>query len=558
MDITKENKMYHTTTSQPEEKTNTTCNTCNTGEHADVFCLDCKEHLCHSCHTSHQAFKAMKHHKVVSIEGLRSGKVVPLSGIDIEDQHCNVHDGEIKRFYCETCVKLVCRDCVVVKQCCRDHRYVTLSEAANKHTKSLTKLLDKSKEKEKECQDAIRETEKVEEDFKNAARAYREAVGKMRGEYIKMLEQIFTQQENDLKIIEVEKAQELYGIKTDLLSKLDQMKSAIELVTTVTQMGTEYDIVSKFTSLSQDLERLIRSQPIPADDSLGQIQIKIPLIYFHSTKPWKHVGKFTTKPWVYYPLGITIHPDGDIAVASPRNVQVFSRAGGLLYSFKAASCDQVIVTPDKKYLLNALDGLSCFDFPNKQKSAIQILDDTKQSINPVSLGVDPNGQIIAASGSSNGSHATWFGLISSMILTSSQEEPQISIHQPDGSFIRSFKPTAYPRHIAMTSDKDIIATLDNDSLQLMDYSGNNIRILAPPHDVQKWLPQNVCCDKNNLFVVNAGEPLAVYRYTISGIYLGLVALLENFQPPVDIAISPDGTELFALDKKAGCVQIYKE
>ena len=48
---------------------------------------------------------------------------------------------------------------------------------------------------------------------------------------------------------------------------------------------------------------------------------------------------------------------------------------------------------------------------------------------------------------------------------------------------------------------------------------------------------------NNLFVVNHGDPMAVYAYTISGIYLGLVASLEGFQPPIDVAYSADGVGL---------------
>ncbi len=526
-----------------DEMTGTTCTTCNIGQSANVFCLDCKEHLCQSCHTSHKAFRAMRHHKIVAIEDLKSGTVVPLSSISpTEDQHCSKHEGETKRFYCKTCVKLVCRDCVVMKNCCRDHQYITLSEAAQEQTNNLKRLLDQGKAKQRQCEDAILETEKVEDDFKTAARACQESVGKMRGEYIAMLERILSTHENDLRMIEIEKSQKLYSLKTDLATQLDRVKHAIDVATAVTKMGTDYEIVSRFRSLSQDLQRLIRSQPVLPDDSLSQINVRIPIVTFHSSTPWRNKEKFNPKSRVYYPRAIAIHSDGDIAVASTRNVQVFSRAGSLLYTFKAAASSQVIVTSDKKYLLNTPEGISCFDFPNKHKSTIQITDDRNQMINPASIAVDPNGHIIAASGSSEGSQS-WFGYVSSMIITSTHQEPRISIHQPDGAFISSFKTGANTRYVAVTANHDIVATTDDNSLQLMNYSGNNIRILAPPPDVQRWFPHNVYCHMNNLFVVNHGDPMAVYAYTISGIYLGLVASLEGFQPPIDVAYSADGVGL---------------
>ena len=547
---TGDSKQHH------EDKDYITCSTCKaSGTSATVYCLDCKEHLCQNCHASHQSFKALKDHKVISIKDHQSGAIPPLWDSK-EDQHCSEHDGELKRFYCNTCVKLICRDCVVVKKCCRDHQYVTLTEAAKKQTSRLVELLQKSRGKAKECQDAIQETEEVEKDFKAAAGASKEAVSQLRAEYVSMMEQIFAMHENELKTTEAKKAQQLDQIKTDLQSKLEKIQSAIDLGTKVSQMGTDFEIATRFTSLSGDLQKIISSQPVPADSGLGQIKINIPIISFQSSKPWNYVGKFTTTPRVYSPHGITIHHDGDIAIASSKNVQVFSRDGSLLYSFKSPQSHQITVTPDKKYILSAQDGTTYYDFHRKQESQMSILDDSMQPINPISLAIDSDGKLITASGDIKGT-PSWIGLITAMIVQSSHQPPKISIHQPDGSFISSFTPDAIPRQLDVTPNHDIIVTLDNDSVQLIDYTGNNIRTLASPPEVDQWLPQNVCCGKNNLFIVNAGEPMAVHRYTISGIYLGVVISLEDVQMPVDVAVSPDDLEVFVINRKAGCVQIYK-
>ena len=136
----------------------TVCSYCDTSEKpATAHCLDCKESMCETCRLSHTKIKALQDHQVVPIEDVESGKI-KMS----EKKYCTKHEGEPNKFYCETCEKLVCRDCIVMKQCCRDHDYVTLQEAAAKQADNVKKALEMCKKTEAKIHDKIKEIEKVE------------------------------------------------------------------------------------------------------------------------------------------------------------------------------------------------------------------------------------------------------------------------------------------------------------------------------------------------------------------------------------------------------------
>ena len=98
------------------------CGNCNLNK-ATAYCMECKEFFCKSCHTAHDTNKG--DHKVVSTEDLRSGRVMlPVT----TDQRCKDHEGEIRRCYCVTCGKLVCRDCFVQDH--RQHQIINLKEVS--------------------------------------------------------------------------------------------------------------------------------------------------------------------------------------------------------------------------------------------------------------------------------------------------------------------------------------------------------------------------------------------------------------------------------------------
>ncbi len=91
----------------------------------------------------------------------------------------------------------------------------------------------------------------------------------------------------------------------------------------------------------------------------------------------------------------------------------------------------------------------------------------------------------------------------------------------------------------------------------MSYSGTICRMMKSPQGVIKWDPSTVCCSKENeIFVVNDGDPKAVYRYTVDdNECLGCV--ITGLNNPGGIAISEDGQQLFVTEREQSVVKIFQ-
>ncbi|XP_072041319.1 E3 ubiquitin-protein ligase TRIM71-like [Amphiura filiformis] len=532
------------------------CGNCNLKK-ATSYCMDCKEFFCQTCNATHNALKTHKDHQVVSIEDVRSGKVM-LPVTASEDQKCKDHDGETKKFYCETCGKLVCRDCIMLGHC--QHQVISLEEASEKQVAKLKDLSKGSEDLRKECKVAIKKTEDVEKSLAAASKEVKKNLERVRNEYYKQVDAILKKHEVDARSVEVKNAKELGHIKETLQTTLAKLESACDLATRVTQTGSDYDITSVFPTLSASLEEMNEmTKPEAASVSLGYVEFRAPdtvdipdVFSVLSIKPqtlvlkpgdkWVQSGQFSTRPGLRYPWGIAVNKDGDIAVTNGHNktCKVFSKDGKVKYTFQGpfdVDVYKIASTADNKYILPGKGKILFYDSQGKRLNypKASTYDNDNEPCNPFAFAVDTTGMIVA-------------GLMGSTI----------SIHHGNGQFISKFKAPSQPRWLAITAKGDIaVSSYDDKTIRLMDYSGNNVRVVQPPEEVTEWKPHGVCCSKHGeIFVVNCGNPKAVYRYTADGDqYLGCVITGLNY--PMGIAISEDGQQLFLVEHLQHSVKIFQ-
>ena len=253
----------------------TTCSNCNLpGKTATVRCLDCEEFYCPTFHASHNSFKAMKDHKVVNIEDLRAGKIV-LPVTSSKGRKCEDHDDETKKFYCQTCRMTICRDCIILNH--RDHQYVSLKEASKKEVSKLKDLAKESQDLKDKCRDAIRKTEDVGKTLADASKEVRRSLQRVKNEYQKQLDAIFKKHEAELESLEVRRVEELDRIKGALQTTLAKVENACDLTGKTTEIGSDYDIISMYPTLSASLEELNRkTSVVPASPALGYIGLREP------------------------------------------------------------------------------------------------------------------------------------------------------------------------------------------------------------------------------------------------------------------------------------------
>ncbi|XP_072044839.1 uncharacterized protein [Amphiura filiformis] len=531
--VTTEGRVCEVHGEQASESDSKPCQIC--GKTGEFHCVDCNKALCQSCHTSHNLF--MKDHHIVTIEELQSGQVTT------EGRVCEVH-GEQVRYYCETEDKQVCVDCISLKTCPAEHDRVTLKEAAKKQVDLIDGLKKKCADNTKKLQDAIKNTRGVLCTLDNSIKQTKTDVINCKQQYIDQVTQICDKEIDKIDQIHEDRLLDIENKKKVLESEVDKWEEAKQQASDIPALNSDFLITHRYSSLSKKLNEMSLSKPVTAGKSLGHLTFEsLPLVvptigYLLQRQRWRLIDQFPTSG-IMQPYGIALNHEGDIAVISfAKGVQVFSRNGQVKCSFMD-DCTKIkgaSVSNDNRYVIgNGYEGLSFYTKEGKYLSGVSINDTRGNKSYVISIDIDANDQIIA-------------GLVNNTI----------SIHYADGSLISNFSTNSQPFRLAATFDGEIVCSYRQiPSLQLMDYSGSNVRVLQPPPEVKKWLPGNVCCRQGEIFVTNpaSGDPTGIFRYTSQGHYLGCVTTEVN--GPAGIALSQDGMELFVLEVDDCQVKIFQ-
>ena len=107
---------------------------CEDGTPATHHCAECAEFLCTDCHATHGRGKKTRAHAVQTVAELAMG-----GGPPPPPAFCETHPGEPLKLWCETCAKLICRDCIVVKH--REHVFDFLPSMLEKHRPGIEAAL---------------------------------------------------------------------------------------------------------------------------------------------------------------------------------------------------------------------------------------------------------------------------------------------------------------------------------------------------------------------------------------------------------------------------------
>ncbi|XP_078687132.1 E3 ubiquitin-protein ligase TRIM45-like isoform X2 [Branchiostoma floridae x Branchiostoma belcheri] len=119
------------------------CGLCTDGveggqSRAIARCFECSVNLCGFCVQAHRRQKKTSVHNVLTLDEARQKGVGRVS----QPVVCAVHPTEELRLFCQTCDKLVCRDCCLAEH--REHECAFVSTISDKHTSVMRDLLNQT------------------------------------------------------------------------------------------------------------------------------------------------------------------------------------------------------------------------------------------------------------------------------------------------------------------------------------------------------------------------------------------------------------------------------
>ncbi|XP_031721446.1 transcription intermediary factor 1-alpha isoform X3 [Anarrhichthys ocellatus] len=130
------------------EKSSQLCISCDDNTEATGYCVECVEFLCVTCIEAHQRVKFTRDHTIRQKEEM-SPEAVGMS--TQKPVFCDIHKQEPLKLFCETCDRLTCRDCQLLKH--KDHNYQFLDDAYRNHKQHLENMTQQLQEKRKAIED---------------------------------------------------------------------------------------------------------------------------------------------------------------------------------------------------------------------------------------------------------------------------------------------------------------------------------------------------------------------------------------------------------------------
>ncbi|EDO29653.1 predicted protein, partial [Nematostella vectensis] len=150
-----------------DSKKKPVCESCDSGEPAQGRCNECDHFVCEQCISAHKNIKTLQHHTILSLDEIKSGKLLAMS----KTSYCTKHKGKKLKLFCESCKEVICRDCTVVDH--KNHDYLFTSDVIAREKEEILERAKKVTSKLTDIEQAMALVEKAQQHLDENKRAAR-------------------------------------------------------------------------------------------------------------------------------------------------------------------------------------------------------------------------------------------------------------------------------------------------------------------------------------------------------------------------------------------------
>ncbi|XP_038062764.1 tripartite motif-containing protein 3-like [Patiria miniata] len=525
------------------ENTKVICEICDEGNEAMHRCLDCAQNICPNCRKTHLRFAATSNHTVATLEDIRQGKVTVKKTPAEDESKCQKHKGEVKRFYCETCEELICRDCTVVDHREPKHHYIDSREASHKYKQSLKDTLPNVTTGIKILQKALATSSQAKQKFTQnvtkTVKAVKDKADKMRAE-------ITTQETKmiaEIKQLQQDRNKSYDEHQSTLTMMLESKKHSLGTSQEIINTASDSDFLSLYPIISKDLKSLKSQNPPQIDPKLlylsftpGQKIGDINLGKLAVKGKWEMCREFGKRgsgrgqfngAW-----DVIATQPGNIGVADKWNnrVVICSNEGqhkGTIPLKSNPLAVAAIHNPEQRLLVleagskyvkvfNMKDNTLVTQFPTVKHQ----VDKTKMNLS--SLAVTKNSILV--------------GDTDNMVWTE---------HKPtDGEILRTIPVQTPPHYLAVDDDADrvVVSGWDTNKVDIADSNGTTNATIKPTINGKSVEYCNgVCCDSSGIYLaVDEGRfgTGHIHHYDLDGRFLDCLA--KGLHYPCGMTFTTEG------------------
>ncbi|XP_033624469.1 uncharacterized protein LOC117287938 isoform X2 [Asterias rubens] len=440
------------------------CQACDEENAAISQCFNCEHYLCLECQKAHQRLAALKNHEIKTLAELQEvDETQTESKMNIS--RCDIHPIQELCLYCMTCEQLTCKLCAILQHKQPMHNVFDLHTAfdifQSKASKDVSQL-HKSKFKMAGQLATMRKRLSClfQETNDNISHIAEQKFNKIK------------QEENELK----QKAKMMYQRKD---KKMAELQFAEQTMKTIRTHSKTTD-VNRLEILKNRQELLHSYRDIKIHEEQAEcLTYDLSFIAFCEFENEVELGTLLNKEnWelmceVKVPAHcLSSYSTGDIVAVKSSQINILRQFGKDFNTISQIECKDV--SKPTAIAVNNQDHLIVLDKPNvktlnKEFQLLHQFTPGKESDSePTFLAVDEN----------------------NLIAVGYKDKEEVSLHNPDGSLIRTLSAPGIDKYMAMSNQR--IVYICNKKLIFVDYQGNKILEQEKPQQIT-----GVCCDHNS-------------------------------------------------------------
>ncbi|KAL5515509.1 hypothetical protein EMCRGX_G000683 [Ephydatia muelleri] len=510
---------------------------------AVVFCCTCDQFLCTLCHEHHQRSKILHNHQIVGPHQM-SQRLLPSTMTPIKHLCSHPHhDNEELKFYCDTCLCLVCRVCTLILH--KDHKIAEVE----KSTENATLLINQAFER---LLQVIEERKKILfSEMEAISLSKTAALTLQKKELMKMQDEIGRYSEMISHILQTYSDHEMVALGDLQITEIKTTLNKFGRVSFTPSQTSEIHVTIKIISLIQDLSNIghvMGSIPSPPQSTWSSESIAMKNKGY-SVKVETKSSKGERYPYGGLQVKAELRPKSSKGVVVPGVVEDHGDGSyTITLTPQTAGPHQLLITMEGEHVQGSPHDLDV----RHKKSNYRTLCDPQQVISYIG---GPSGIAIHDSGDI---YVTCRGDGDCSIRVFDQAGQQKGAIGIDGSGDGQF---SHAHFMTIKGDVMYVADTYNHRIQKLTTGGQFLQKFGQKGSSQGQFsrPLSVIVDQQDRMIVADNDNNRVVMMDQNGCWLltinGNVTGTQSFKDPWGLALDPQGN-IYVADRGSNTIKVF--
>ncbi|XP_066270948.1 E3 ubiquitin-protein ligase TRIM45-like [Branchiostoma lanceolatum] len=249
------------------------CDVCEE-EEASGGCEICEEFLCGECSLAHRRAKRTREHEIIGVAELKEKLLAKAHSVKSRSLPiCPNHEDEKLKFFCESCLRPICRDCTVLQH--RDHKYGYLANVVGDFRVKIKDTMEAAKPKIDEYQEVASVLAKKQAELDNKSKRAADDIDAAADKETKYFSGLIIGKQTELKeqlaTDVAARSKQLSATSDSVESTLGCLSSTLDFSQKVVEHGSDFDVMNVYSDVTARLATLLKCPTPDIPDDISDV-----------------------------------------------------------------------------------------------------------------------------------------------------------------------------------------------------------------------------------------------------------------------------------------------